>query len=231
MISNLTRWWCADLKRKLCALITSTWINYDWRATPKINASHFARHVDDDLWTVNTVKNALCINLLLHNEVNMNIHYTPKIHTMFIKHAFKKLCWGGLINMLFYYNLQMIHVIERYLSEHFLKPFKKNVEEWCSLLPILMERFHLAVNCIICILIYDLSGLWCDSRTATKFCTHIRVDMGLIRNKNNLTLPTPGGFPGGFRGSTNQKSGKCHELSRKSTTTNVTATPPWGWGF
>ena len=31
-----------------------------------------------------------------------------------------------------------------------------------------------------------------------------------------LTHPTPGGSHGVFRGSKNQKSGKCHELPRKS---------------
>ena len=35
-------------------------------------------------------------------------------------------------------------------------------------------------------------------RTATKFGTHIRMDMGLIRTKNKVDPPDPRGVPGGI---------------------------------
>ena len=52
--------------------------------------------------------------------------------------------------------------------------------------------------------------------TATKFATHMRIDPGIIRTQKYLTHPTPGGSQREFRGSKIQKSGKCHELPRKS---------------
>ena len=56
-----------------------------------------------------------------------------------------------------------------------------------------------------------------DRRRATKFGTHIRLCDGTDSNQKNLTHPIPGVARGDFRGSTIQKSGKCHELPRKST--------------
>ena len=69
-----------------------------------------------------------------------------------------------------------------------------------------------------------------DRWTATKFGTHIRVDTGLILRYTNLPTPPQRGPMGVlvvFRGSKNQKTGKCHELPRKSTKKSK---PGGGWG-
>ena len=47
-----------------------------------------------------------------------------------------------------------------------------------------------------------------DRLTAAKFGTHMRIDPGIIRAQKKLTH--------GLGGSKIQKSGKCHELLRKS---------------
>ena len=55
-----------------------------------------------------------------------------------------------------------------------------------------------------------------DRLSATIFGTHIWIDMGLIRTFFLPTRPQGGGARGDFMGSNIQKSGKCHELPRKS---------------
>ena len=74
-----------------------------------------------------------------------------------------------------------------------------------------------------------------DRRTATKFGTHIRVDTGLILSFKKICPPHPRGVPWGcwgvFRGSKNQKSGKCHELPRKSLKKMLNPGVGWGGGF
>ena len=47
-----------------------------------------------------------------------------------------------------------------------------------------------------------------DRRTATKFGTQMRFDLGIIRTETNLTHPTPEGPMGDFRGSKIQNSRK-----------------------
>ena len=50
----------------------------------------------------------------------------------------------------------------------------------------------------------------------TKFGTHMRIYLGMVPTKKKL-IPHPRGVKVGILGgSKNQKSGKCHELSRKS---------------
>ena len=65
--------------------------------------------------------------------------------------------------------------------------------------------------------------------TATTFGTHMRIDPGIIRTKK-MTHPTPGGPRRDSRGSTIQKSGKFHELHRKSIK-QFTPHPTGVWKF
>ena len=67
-----------------------------------------------------------------------------------------------------------------------------------------------------------------DRQIATTFDTHMRIDPGIIRSQTNVTHLTPGvSQGGGFSGSNIQKSGKCHELPRKSIKQcNPHPTPP-----
>ena len=51
----------------------------------------------------------------------------------------------------------------------------------------------------------------------TKFGTPMRIYLGMVPTKKKLPPPHPRGVEVGILGgSKNQKSGKCHELSRKS---------------
>ena len=54
-----------------------------------------------------------------------------------------------------------------------------------------------------------------DRRSATKFDTHIRTDVGLILTESKFTHPTPGGAREDFRGSTIQKSGNVMKSPQK----------------
>ena len=67
----------------------------------------------------------------------------------------------------------------------------------------------------------------------TKFGKHMRIDLGMVPSYlKTIDLPTQGGRSGNFKGSTNQKSRKCHELSRKSIHVLTHPTPgvPGGLG-
>ena len=54
-----------------------------------------------------------------------------------------------------------------------------------------------------------------DRRTATKFCTHIRIDMGLIRTYKKLTQPTTGGILGGQKFKSPENVMNCPEKKIK----------------
>ena len=60
----------------------------------------------------------------------------------------------------------------------------------------------------------------------TKFGTHVRKDLGMVPTKKKLTPNPRGGRSWNFRGSKNQKSGKCHELSRKAIKICLTHSTP-----
>ena len=62
-----------------------------------------------------------------------------------------------------------------------------------------------------------------DRRTATKFGTHMRVDMGLILSQKNVTHPTPGGFLGDQKIKSLGNVMNCQKIQKKKTR--------WGWKF
>ena len=61
----------------------------------------------------------------------------------------------------------------------------------------------------------------------TKFGTHMRIDMGMVSKK--LTPHPRGVVVEILRWSKNQKSGKCHELSRKSIQIGDPPNPGGSW--
>ena len=57
-----------------------------------------------------------------------------------------------------------------------------------------------------------------DRRLATKFCTHIRIDLGMVSNLNKIDLPTKGamhqeggGRRGNLRGLKSENVMNCRE--------------------
>ena len=62
----------------------------------------------------------------------------------------------------------------------------------------------------------DIVSLNAKNRSEKGFKMHNCLQIWGWFLPKKIDLPTQGGRSGNFRGSKNQKSGKCHELSRKS---------------